>query len=323
VNGICKGFGLKLCQGGHCIFNSAQCSTDDDCFGDGRGWIPGESDQPWSLGGNNYSLACGDIDNDGDMDIMTSTIRHADVGSASDASELCLNDAPPGGPLGKFRRPGAKATGIDRSDFEKGLNWNTGDLTTTMVDLDNDGLKDIYLASSDYPDDHGWVYHQKADHTFEDVTIPSAIGQAESHGLAFLDYDKDGDLDVAIGTSTARVGGHATLFFYENQIGAAQNWVQVALEGGGAGKTNRSAIGALVKVTAGGVTQIQEIQGGHSSSTTQNELVLTFGLGAACVIDKLEVRWLDATNTVATYSGVQPNYRIKIVEGKKDVEYLP
>ncbi len=320
--GICKGFGLKLCQSGSCIFNGATCAADADCFGDGRGWNPGYSDQPWDLGGNNYSLVCGDIDNDGDMDIFTSTIRHADVGSASDPSELCLNDAPPGSPLTRFRRPGAKATGIDRSAFEVGLNWNEGDLSAVMVDVDNDGLKDIYICSSDYPDDHGWLYRQKADHTFEDATKIGSLGQAESHGITFFDFDRDGDLDVAIGTSTMRVGGHATMKIYENKIGQDQNFLQVQLEGGGAGMTNRSAIGALVKVTAGGVTQMQEIQGGHSSSTTQNELVLTFGLGAACKIDKVEVRWLDATNTVATFTDVQANYRVKLTEGSSQVAYL-
>jgi hypothetical protein len=86
--------------------------------------------------------------------------------------------------------------------------------------------------------------------------------------------------------------------------------------------TNRSAIGALVKVTANGVTQMQEIQGGHSSSTTQNDLLLTFGLGSACMIDKVEVRWLDAKNTVQTFKDVRSNYRIRLTEGQPDVEYV-
>ena len=320
---ICEGFGIPLCTKGKCTFEpTMSCTSDDDCFGDGRGWSPGYSDTPWRLGGNHYSLACGDVDNDGDMDIMTSTIRHGDVGSASDPSELCFNDAPPGAPLGKFRRPGGEATGIDRSSVEVGIGWNTGDLTTTMVDLDNDGLKDIYLCSSDYPDNHGWVFHQKPDHTFEDATEVSGLGHEQSHGIAFLDYDRDGDLDVVIGTSTMRVGGHATLSVYENRVGSLRNWIQVELEGGGLGKTNRSAIGALVKVTAGGVTQQQEIQGGHSATATQNELVLTFGLGDACVIDKVEVRWLDQANTVTAFAGLRPNYRVKISEGSSDVVYV-
>jgi enediyne biosynthesis protein E4 len=319
---ICKGFGIKLCVGGFCTVNNAVCTTDATCPGDGRGWYPGYTDQPWDLGGNNYSLVCGDFDNDGDMDVMTSTIRHGDVGSASDPSELCINDAAPGSPLMKFRRPGGMATGIDRSAFEAGLYWNEGDLTAVMLDVDNDGLKDVYICSSDYPADHGWLFHQKPDHTFENATDVAKLSQSEPHGIAFFDFDKDGDLDVAMGTSTARVGGHATLFVYENTAGQDQNWLQVQLVGAGAGGTNRSAIGALVKVTAGGVTQMQEIQGGHSSSTTQNDLLLTFGLGSACNIDKVEVRWLDAANTVATFTGVEANYRIRLTEGQTGVQYL-
>lgn len=322
VQGICTGFGLQLCVANTCTVNNAPCTKSSDCPGDGRGWVPGVSDQPWSLGGNNYALVCGDIDNDGDMDVMTGTIRHADVGSASDPSELCLNDTPPGMPLGKFRRPGGKATGIDRSSIEVGIDWNEGDLSVAMADVDNDGLKDIYICSSDYPGDHGWLFHQKPDHTFEDATDTAKLGQPETHGIAFFDFDKDGDLDVAIGTSTARVGGHATLMVYENKLGQDQNWLQVQLAGAGAGKTNRSAIGALVKVTAGGVTQIQEIQGGHSSSTVQNDLLLTFGLGSTCVVDKVEVRWLDAANTVSTFTNVQTNYRVRLTEGQTGVEYL-
>jgi hypothetical protein len=296
--------------------------TDADCPGDGRGWFPGYSDKPWHLGGNHYSLVCGDVDNDGDMDVMTSTIRHGDVGSASDPSELCFNDAMPGAALGKFRRPGSMATGIDRSAGESGIFWNEGDLTAVMIDLDNDGLKDIYLCSSDYPGDHGWFYRQKPDHTFEDATMPANLGQSQPHGIAVFDMDKDGDLDIALGTSTARVGGHSTLFVYENTIGQDQNFLQVQLVGGGEGKTNVSAIGALVKVTSGGVTQMQEIQGGHSSSETQNDLLLTFGLGSACTIDKVEVRWLDAANTVSTFTDVRANYRVRLTEGQPKVEYV-
>lgn len=320
--GICKGFGLKLCSNNVCIFGGASCMSDADCFGDGRGWYPGFSDKPWHLGGNHYSLVCGDVDNDGDMDIMTSTIRHGDVGSASDPSELCLNDTPPGMPLGKFRRPGPVATGIDRTMYENGIFWNEGDLTAVMIDFDNDGLKDIYLCSSDYPGDHGWFYRQKPDHTFEDATTPSNLGQTQPHGIALFDMDKDGDLDIALGTSTARVGGHSTLYVYENTIGQDQNFTQVQLVGGGEGMTNKSGIGALVKVTSGGVTQMQEIQGGHSATATQNDLLLTFGLGGSCTIDKIEVRWLDAKNTVQTFTNVQANYRVRLTEGQPKVEYV-
>src|SRR5207302_2657452 len=62
-----------------------------------RGWTAGQHDQPRPLGGNHFSITCGDIDDDGDMDLMTATIRHWDVGSAADPSELLINNSPPGG----------------------------------------------------------------------------------------------------------------------------------------------------------------------------------------------------------------------------------
>lgn len=290
---------------------------------DGRGWQPGYSDQAWDLGGNNFGTACADFDDDGDMDLMNATIRHGDVGSASDPSELIINNTPPGMPLMKFSRPGNDKTGLSRAQFEGGIYWNEGDMTPVFADFDNDGQKDLYLTSSDYPTDHGWAWHQKPDHTFEDVSARSGIAQKEAHGIAFADFDKDGDVDVAIGTSTFRGGAPtAQIHIYKNVVGQGSNWIQVQLVGKGKGATNRSAIGALVRVSAGGKTQVQEVNGGYATSATQNDLLLSFGLGATCTIDKVEVRWLDAANTVATYTNVLANYRVRLTEGSAQVEYL-
>ncbi len=302
--GICTGFGIPGAM-------------------DGRGWDPNYSEKPWALGGNNFGIACGDFDDDGDVDLMNATIRHGDVGSASDPSELIINNTPPGMPLMKFSRPGNDKTGLSRAQYENGIFWNEGDMTPVFVDLDLDGQKDIFLASSDYPGDHAWVWHQKPDHTFEDITSRSGIGQKESHGVAFADFDRDGDLDVAIGTSTMRApaGATADLHVYENVIGQGSNFVQVQLVGKGKGGTNKSGIGVVVKVTAGGKTQMQELSGGGAHTAAQHDLVLTFGLGASCTIDKIEVRWLDAANTVQTFTGVEANYRVRLTEGNPQVEY--
>lgn len=307
-----------------CQANDGMCAMDTPAPLAGicpdRGWAPGESDQPWRLGGNTFSIACGDIDDDGDMDLMTAEIRHWDVGADADPSELLLNETPPGQALMKFVRPGNDATGLDR--HERG-DWNEGDMMPVFADVDLDGRKDIYLTSSDYPGDHGWLWRQKGDGTFEDVTAASGAGMPSIHGVALIDYDRDGDLDLIGGTSTARgVAPTAALRVFRNELPRDRNWLQVRLVGLGAGHANVSGIGARVRVTtAEGRTQSQEVSGGYGHSAMHHGSVLTFGLGAACAAE-VEVRWPDAAGTVERFGTVQGNYRVELHEGSGHVHYL-
>ena len=302
--------------------SSAYCAGFGDPSKNGRGWEPGYTDSPHHLGGNNFGITCGDIDDDGDLDVMTAETMHADVGSASDRSELIVNVTPPGQPLKKLERPGAEKTGLLRTYPAGDLNWNEGDNAAVFVDLDFDGRKDIYLASSNYPGTHGWTYRQKADGTFEDVTKISGIGQISAEGPAFIDIDNDGDLDLVLGVGTFNgAAKDNNMHVYRNDIGQNGNWSRIKLVGKGLGHANVSGIGARVKITAGGRTISQEVIGtnGHGGGLG---LTLTFGLGAACSIDKIEVRWPDAAGTVTTYEKVRANYRIVLTEGEPKPKYL-
>jgi hypothetical protein len=286
----------------------------------GRGWTPGQDDQPWRLGGNNFSIACADLDNDGDMDLMTATIVHWDVGQSSDPSQLLYNDTPPGQDLMKFRRVPNSQSGLAR--MHSMPDWNDGDMTPLLLDVDNDGRKDIYLSSSDYPGTQGWLWHQKDDGTFEDVTTRAGVLQTSVHGNILVDLDGDGDLDLVTGTSDFRQSApNKAMRVFRNDVGHTRNALQIRLVGAGVGKSNPSAIGARVRVTAGGVTQTQEVSGGYGLGSAQNDLLLTFGLGAACAVDQVEVRWADKQATTETFQNVRANYRLELVEGTGKLTY--
>lgn len=106
-----------------------------------------------------------------------------------------------------------------------------------------------------------------------------------------------------------------------NLVGQDRNWLRVRLVGKGPGGANTSAIGARVKVTAGGRTQTQELQGGYGHSNIQADFVLTFGLGATCDVDEVEVRWPNAAATTSKFQGVLANYTITLHEGDPEAHY--
>jgi len=87
------------------------------------------------------------------------------------------------------------------------------------------------------------------------------------------------------------------------------NFIQLHLVGGSG--TNREAIGARATVTAGGATQVQEIEGGHGHYGLQNDAVLTFGIADACA-GLVTVRWPDASLTTEMVNlGAGHRYRLE------------
>jgi hypothetical protein len=289
-----------------------------------RGWRPGYNDQPWRLNGNTFTIACGDIDNDGDIDLYTAEIAHPDTGPASDRSQLLRNVSPPNATpeMVRFERVDRMMSGLVPGSSPSS---DEGGISAVMFDFDRDGRLDIWYGASDYPNNYGWLFHQKPDGTFEQVSRPAGIFHACPVGIALADFDLDGDQDLIVGSSTARNCARSwpmgnEVHIYEN-IASDANWTSIRLVGRGSGGANRSAIGARVRVTAGGVTQTREITGSFGHFGLGQELVAHFGLGPHCTIDRIEVRWPDATNTVETFENVRANYRLEIRQGEGRVRY--
>jgi len=290
------------------------------CSGMSDSWTPGSDDQPWRLGGNSSNSLCGDLDNDGDMDVVAVELRHGWAGTSSDATEILRNDGFPSSP---FVRPGNEATGLAR---KFSLSDNEGDLGGALGDLDNDGKLDVLIASSDYPKTYSFVFQQQADGTFLNVSQQAGAKFARAHGLALVDFDRDGDYDVVLGTSLARwystdsppPPDAAYVHVLRNDTGHLSNRLMIHLVGGEG--VNRDAVGARVRAVADGKTFVREQQGGYGLTGFQHDHLMIIGLGDSCVAEALEVRWPNQAGEISTYQDVPSNY-VLIIEPGKPITY--
>ena len=109
---------------------------------------------------------------------------------------------------------------------------------------------------------------------------------------------------------------------YLNTLNGRANWSSIRLVGKGEGGANAAGIGARIVITANGLSQVREIGGGYGHMGMQNSLEAHFGLGEACIIDKLEVHWPNANHTISTFKNVPANYFLRIHEATQELEFL-
>jgi enediyne biosynthesis protein E4 len=123
-------------------------------------------------------------------------------------------------------------------------------------------------------------------------------------GLAFADFDRDGDLDILLTTNN----GPAVLF--RNEQLAANHTIRFELQGT---QSNRDAIGANVQIFAGDLCQSRMVRGG-SSYLSQSELPLTFGLAKRDKIDRVVIQW--PSGRTEEHKNLQSPKAYKCLEGK-------
>jgi hypothetical protein len=189
-----------------------------------------------------------------------------------------------------------------------------------FFDYDLDGLLDIVAIDGHVADDINSVQpkvtYAEPPHLFRNLgqkkfeEITSKVGSGFNRpivgrGAAYADFDNDGDLDLLITTNN----GPAYLF--RNDGGNQNNFLRVKAVGTA---SNRDAIGAKVSVKLASGAELRSMVRGGSSYCSQSELVLTFGLGKADKVSRVEVTWPSGRKD--TVSDVIANQLITIQEGK-------
>jgi len=159
------------------------------------------------------------------------------------------------------------------------------------------------------------LFRNTGERNFEEISDKAGLndGSLQSRrGIALGDIDNDGNLDFVV----FNAAGPQSLFL--NQTPNWNHRVQFRLVGT---KSNRMGIGARVTVTAGMMSQVDEVRGGggyNSSSDTR----LHFGLGEAATINKIEVRWPSGRTQVFHDASADAIYEINEERGLHKLESL-
>jgi hypothetical protein len=192
-----------------------------------------------------------------------------------------------------------------------------------FLDVDLDGSLDLAVVNGHIDDTvrnvNGVGYAQPPQLFLNDgkgrfVDVAAEIGGGFSQpkvgrGLAYGDFDRDGDLDLLITTN------NGPAYLYRNDLTgkdqtAKNHSIRFRLVGT---KSNRDAVGAMLKISHGGSSQSRLVKGG-SSYLSQSELPVTFGLGRRDRIDRLVIQW--PSGRTEEYKNLAAGQAYECVEAK-------
>jgi len=250
----------------------------------------------------------GDVFNSGRLSVYVSNITEPKT--LPQGNNLWVHEGAPAGEKTRFLNH-ATALGIDLGGWSWGAQFG---------DLNNDGWLDLYLTNGyisaargkdnywyDYSqiagankaiisDAQNWPpmkgrslagYEQKCvwlNRGGKFVDVAPAVGVTDTfdgRSVALADLWNRGVLDVVVANQKG------PLLIYKNTVARDHQWIQFELEGT---KSNKSAIGARVRLFWDGREQVQEVSGGNGYAA-QNQRRLHFGLGKDPHVEKAIIEW--------------------------------
>jgi hypothetical protein len=274
------------------------------------------------------TASVGDILNQGQFDVYVTNI--SEEGVLVQGNNLWMPKA--GKSAGMIRYENmANTFGVELGG------WSFGG---QFADLNNDGFLDLYVATGNVSLDRGrsyWYDYSKiaggnqaiisdaanwpslegrslsgyqhkrvwindGEGRFKEVAQMVGVKDVyDGRSVAMADFENRGALDVVVANQ------RGPLLLYKNTVAPGKHWIEFDLEGQ---RSNRSAIGAEVRVFWAGQEQLQQVSGG-SGFCSQNERRLHFGLGKATVVDRVEIRWPSGIKQTLTNPHVDENHKVK------------
>lgn len=236
----------------------------------------------------NMGVAVGDIDNDGDLDVLTTTF-------SEDYFPLFEQLQP-----GVYEEVSARA-GLVASTTPF-LGWACG-----FADLDNDGWRDLWVANGHvYPTiakagrsgyEQPVLIFRNVGGKFRSLPEQIEVGKKKSwRGGASADFDNDGKIDIIL----TPVSGTPALF--QNGSGVGHHWIGIDLRG--------QALGARIKVEACGKTWFDTARNG-GSYVSANDPRQHFGLGACSEVARVRVLWPSGKSQTINKPAVDRYHRVQ------------
>jgi len=216
--------------------------------------------------GNGISCAWGDIDNDGDLDLVVANRAEARYLEIADPTALYVNSGREGG----YRFHDAAA--------ESGIRFEETPGGTSLADFDNDGDLDLFLGAIGKHRPTA-LYQNDGGGRFRPVTWRAGVVVFDNWGQAWFDKDNDGDLDLVL-------AGPDGIHLFENRS-RDTSWMRVQLVGA---RSNRQGIGSRVTLEAGPLRLTREVTAA-SGSTLQSSPIAHFGLGSYKGTVDITIRW--------------------------------
>jgi hypothetical protein len=196
---------------------------------------------------------------------------------------------------------------------------NTLGFGCTFLDADLDGMLDLAVANGHIDEtvrnirgNIGYaqspqLFWNQGGARFRDVgsEVGGGFDQPKiGRGLAYGDFDRDGDLDLLLTTN------NGPAFLYRNDQTAGNRSIRFRLQGT---KSNRDAVGAVVKIFYSGQMQSRTVRGG-SSYLSQSELPVTFGVGKRDKVERATIDW--PSGCVEEFKSVSAGKAYQCIESK-------